>query len=77
MRNLCDKMFFWIVFRMLITVWALFRQSLPCQQVAAAAGATSCVDFMCTLFIFDFHRRVWALILQSLPLSFHHHSYGV
>ena len=47
-------------------MWALFRQSLPCQQVAAAAAATSCVDFVCTFFIFDFHRRVWALILQSL-----------
>ena len=51
---------------MLITVWALFRQSLPCQQVAAAAAATSCDDFVCIFFIFDFHRRVWALIIQSL-----------
>ena len=67
MRNSYAKMFFWIVFRMLITVWALFRQSLPCQQVAAAAAATSCFNFMCTFLIFDFHRRVWALILQSLP----------
>ena len=63
MRNLCDKMFFWIVFRMIITVWALFRQSLPCQHVAAAAAATSCVDFMYTFFIFDFFSRVWALFL--------------
>ena len=67
MRNSYAKMFFWIVFRMLITVWALFRQSLPCQQVAAAAAATSCFNFMCTFLIFDFHKLVWALILQSLP----------
>ena len=67
MRNSYAKMFFWIVFRMLITVWALFRQSLPCQQVAAAAAATSCFNFMSTFLIFDFHKRVWALILQSLP----------
>ena len=52
---------------MLITLWALFRQSLPCQQVAAAAAATSCVDFVCIFFIFDSHKRVCALILQSLP----------
>ena len=48
-------------------MWALFRQSLPYQHVAAAAAATSCVDFMCTFFIFDFLSRVWALFLQSLP----------
>ena len=33
MRNSYAKKFFWIVFRMLITVWALFRQSLPCRRV--------------------------------------------
>ena len=41
MRNLCTKMFFRIVFRMFITLWTLFRQSLSCQHVAAAAAATS------------------------------------
>ena len=52
---------------MIITLWALFRQSLSCQHVAAAAAATSCVDFFCSFFIFDFINRVWALFLQSLP----------
>ena len=41
MRNLHTKMFFRFVFKMFITLWALFRQSLPCQQVAAAAAATT------------------------------------
>ena len=50
-----------------VTKWALFRQSLPCQQVAAAAAAISCIDFVCIFFIFDSHKRVWALILQSPP----------
>ena len=43
MWNLCTKMFFWIAFRMIITEWALFRQSHPCPQVAAAAAAISCM----------------------------------
>ena len=58
---------------MLITKWALFRQSLTCQQVAAAAAAISCIDFVCIFFIFDSRKRVWALILQSLtchPVTF-------
>ena len=37
MRNLCDRMFFWIVFKMIITVWALFLQSLPCSPVSFTA----------------------------------------
>ena len=52
---------------MLVTMWALFRQSLPCPQVAAAAAAFSCVDFVCIFFTFDSHK--WALILQSLPCN--------
>ena len=69
MWNLCTKMFFWIAFRMLITKWAMFRQSLPCPQVAAAAAAISCVDFVCIFFTSDSHERVWTFILQSLPCS--------
>ena len=59
--------------KMLITKWALFRQSLSCPQVAAAAAAISCIDFVCIFFIFDSHKRVRALILQSLschPVTF-------
>ena len=78
MWNLCTKMFFWIAFRMLITEWALFRQSLPYPQVAAAAS--SCVDFVCIFFTSNSHEWVWALVLQSCLvhcISFHHHFHGV
>ena len=61
----------------IITFWALFRQSLSCQHVAAAAAATSCVYFLCSFCIFDFVNRVWALFLQSHRLSLHHHSHKV
>ena len=54
---------------MLITEWALFRQSLPCPQVAAAAAASSCVDFVCIFFTSNSYEWVWALVLQSLPCS--------
>ena len=29
----------------------------------------SCIDFVCIFFTFDSHKRVWALILQSLPCN--------
>ena len=40
MWKLCTKMFFRFVFRMFFTLRALFRQSLLCLHVAAAAAAT-------------------------------------
>ena len=46
-----------------------FRQSLPCPQVAAAAAASSCVDFVCIFFTSNSHEWVWALVLQPLPCS--------
>ena len=54
-RDLCNKLFFWNVFRMIFTEWALIGQSLPCQHDAPVAAATSI--------------RVWALFLQSLPCN--------
>ena len=85
MRNLCDKMFFWIVFKMIITVWALFRQSLPCQHVAARPlqplpVSTSCAPF----FIFRFSQAGVGVDSAVTPLpsshvhclSLHHHSHG-
>ena len=65
----CTKMFFWIAFRMLVTEWALFRQSLSCPQVAAAAAASTCDDFVCIFFTSSSHEWVWALVLQSAPCS--------
>ena len=44
-----------------------FGNRSPAPQVAAAAATISCIDFVCIFFIFDSHKRVWALILQSLP----------
>ena len=70
--DLCIKMFFWITFRMLgmlVTEWAFFWQSLSCPQVAAAAAAISCIDFVCIFFTSDSHERVWVLMLQTLPCS--------
>ena len=48
MWKLCTKVFFSFVFRMFFTLRALFRQSLPCQHVAAAAAATSTTSAGCT-----------------------------
>ena len=43
----CTKVFFSIVIRMFFILRALFRQSLPCQHVAAAAAATSTTSAGC------------------------------
>ena len=56
--HLCTKMFFWNAFRMFVTEWALFRQSLPCPQVAAAASASICDDFVCIFFTSSSHEWV-------------------
>ena len=45
--KLRTKMFFRFVYRMFFTLRALFRQSLPCQHVAAAAAATSTTSAGC------------------------------
>ena len=44
-----------------------FGSRSPAPQFAAAAAAISCIDFVCIFFTSDSHKRVWALILQSLP----------
>ena len=47
MWKLCTQVFFSFVFRMIFTLRALFRQSLSCQHVAAAAAATSTTSAGC------------------------------